>query len=88
MEALPPLGVVRPAHKVVKGHVEVVREGDEDGCGWFALTIFVKLIHCFSDTSSFGGLFLSDFEGFAKSSERIGKLHVNTSEKFKWSIDT
>ena len=44
MEALPPLGVVRPAHKVVKGHVEVVREGDEILISWFARAILIPLI--------------------------------------------
>ena len=80
-EALPPLGVVRPAHKVVKGHVEVVREGDEILIGWFARAILIPLIGHWSHIDGVCHLLLCKITHGSKFLQPFGESHDSTSSK-------
>ena len=68
---LMPQGVVGSTAEIVERHVEVIGKGDEDGCGWDDLAVFVGLIYAFGNAGNFCGLPLRDLIGFAESFECV-----------------
>ena len=85
-----PLWVVGTAHQIVQGHVEVVRQGDEDGKCWLLLVFFVILVGSNMNPDASRNVLLHQFlfrlnlnYAFWESS------HINTSKRFLGkSIDT